>query len=392
MLNKFMTVILASALASGQLIRIPFAGSGVITLLDIISISFIIFAISRGKFKLSKTPTFLKLGYLFVFITIISLIFTPITLSKEAFIVSFSYIVRVSIYLSCGLIFLSPHFKNLRGKITPALLLSGVTLSIIGLVQFLIFPDLQILTFYGWDPHYFRTVSTFFDPNFAGAYFVLTLLLLSSLRGHEVAVAISNWKIASSLKIFAMTVAYIALLTTFSRSSYLMFLVSGIIFAFLKKSKKLFLSTMILFLVLFLGFQFYTQFVANPKNIDRGQSASLRIGTWEQGLVLFQKFPILGVGFNTYRYAIEEFSSADKQFIKSHGSTSNDSSLLFVLATTGLTGLIFYLLFLLNIVKSAFPKKEFLVAALGGLLIHSFFSNSLFYPFIFVWVILAAIA
>ena len=188
-------------------------------------------------------------------------------------------------------------------------------------------------------------------------------------------------KIASSFTLLAMTIVYLALLTTFSRSSYLMFLVSGISLAFFQKSKKILLGTFILFIGLLIGFQIYTQAVATPRGINREQSASFRLSTWQQGLTIFQHSPLMGVGFNTYKFAIREYNLSDSQFLESRGSTTNDFSLLYVLATTGIVGLTVYLLFILHL-----PP-----VAILGLLIHSIFANSLFYPPILLWLILFSI-
>lgn len=376
MLNNLVIGILALAIAAGQLIRIPF-GTGAILLLDVVSLGFILVGFYKLRLKFYNPPDFLKPGFLFILISLISLMATPINLTEEEFMISFAYIVRFCIYILLGYIFFSQPFKNLREKIVPALLFSGIIFSIIGLAQFLIFPNLQFLTISGWDPHYFRTVSTFLDPNFAGAFFVLTLILLI------------NQKTKTYLILVFFVITYLALLTTFSRSSYLMFLVSGFTLSILKKSRKIFLSTIILFIILLLGFKMYSQLVAQPRGIDREQSASFRVNTWEQGLTIFQKSPFFGIGFNAYRYAIREYNLGDEQFLRSHGSSSNDSSLLFVTATTGIVGLSIYLLFLASVFKYSYPDNPVLIAGLSGLLIHSIFANSLFYPFILIWILLA---
>ncbi|MBI2019010.1 O-antigen ligase family protein [Candidatus Daviesbacteria bacterium] len=376
--------ILALAIISGQLIKLPIAGQGGATVLDLAIILFCLLGLVKLKFKLKKPPLFLKSAMVFIVIAILSLMLTPLHLRPEEILISFFYTVRFAFYTLLCWIMLSGAFPALKNDIQKILILSGLTLAVAGLIQFLFLPDLRFLTAWGWDPHYFRTVSTFLDPNFAGAYLVLTLLLLIYAKEHLIGYHLVRGRI---FYIF-FVILYVALLTTFSRSSYLMFLVSGTIWAVFQKSTKLFLITVILFSILLLGFQIYVQLVASPRNIDREQSASFRFNTWEQGAILFQKFPILGVGFNTYRYAIKQFNLGDEQFLKSHGASSNDSSLLFVASTTGVVGLTAYLIFLISLVKYSHPKNLVLGAAIGGLLIHSIFSNSLFYPPIFSWIML----
>lgn len=377
-----MSLIIALAIISGQLIRIPISTGGV-TLLDISVILFCLAGLIKIKFRLKKPPQFILTACIFILIAFISLIFTPLHLKFGEYLTGFFYIIRFASYILFGWLIYSKAFENFKNQITDVLAYSGIGLSILGLLQFIFLPNLQFLSTAGWDPHYYRTVSAFLDPNFAGAFFVLTFILLLSLRESLSQVSKGRQSILFFLLI------YLALLTTFSRSSYLMFLISGLVFSILKKSKITFLSILILFTGLLLGFQIYTQLVSTPRHIDRGQSASFRLSAWQQGLTLFEKFPIFGVGYNAYRYGLEEFNLADKQFINSHGASSNDSSLLFVAATTGILGLLSYLLFLGSLIWKT--KNYILIAALSGLVIHSIFANSLFFSPILLWIILISL-
>lgn len=382
----FPSLILTLALISGQLIRIPFGINGGITLLDISVICLNIFGLLKSRFSLKKPPLFLKIFFLFLAVCLISLFFTPLHLGSLEYLSSLSYTIRLGFYALFFWLVISNAFDPLQKKINRILIYCGLGLAILGLLQFIFLPDLGFLSQDGWDPHFFRTVSTFFDPNFAGGFFVLTLLSIS----HPISYFGGGKTITPKILLLVFTITYLALLTTFSRSSYLMFLVSGLMLSFLKKSKKLLTTTSILFLILLLSFQIYTQLVAKPRNINREESASFRLNTWQQGITLFQKSPIFGVGYNSYRYAIAEYKLADNQFIQSHGASSNDSSILTILATTGIIGFSVYLLFLLTLIKSALKNNLILVAAIVGLLIHSIFANSLFYPFILFWLFLKA--
>ncbi len=371
--------ILAFAVTAGQLIRIP-VGIGGITILDITISLFCLSGILRLKLNLKKTPRQIFAALIFLSLATISLIFTPLNLTKEEYFISFSYTVRFFLYVFFAWLAFSNTFGNLRENLNKVFLLSGISFAILGLLQFIFFPNLSFLNLSGWDPHYFRTVSTFLDPNFAGAFLVLSLILFMPLRGTQI-----TWQ--SGLII---ALIFLALLTTFSRSSYLMFLVSGLTFSYLKKSRIFALATIILFIVLLAGFQIYTNLVSEPRNIDRTQSASFRLNTWQQGLTLFQSHPFLGVGFNSYRYSLKDYNLGDEQFLQSHGSSSNDSSLLFVASTTGILGLLAYLYFLWILLKP-YNGNFILTAGVAGLLLHSLFANSLFYPPILAWLLLISV-
>lgn len=373
-----LTLIVATVI--GQLIRIPFERGG-ITILDVSIFGLNLTGLILNKFRLKPPSIFIKAALVFIFVALFSLILSPIKLSQQEFIVSLGYIIRFSLYILFAWILYSGALKELAKFAKQILLISGLSLSIIGLLQFVLLPDLKFLQSNGWDPHYFRTVSTFLDPNFAGAYFALTFIILMSLRSRTV------W--CRSCSLLLMGVVYLALLTTFSRSSYLMFFVSLATLAYATRSYKKALLAIILTVGLFLVFLSYSKEVAAPKNIDREQSAKLRLSTWQQGWQLFQEHPILGVGFNAYRFALKQSKLGDEQFLSSRGSSSNDSSLLFVASTTGVVGLIAYLGMLFSLLKFGYLKNAILFSGLLGLLIHSIFANSLFYPPILLWIILA---
>ena len=70
--------------------------------------------------------------------------------------------------------------------------------------------------------------------------------------------------------------------------------------------------------------------------------------------------------------------------VNSHACSGADSSILLVLATTGVLGLILLATLLGNLLSS-FPKNSFsfaLLACLVALGIHSQFVNSLIYPWV----------
>lgn len=371
--------ILTLALINGQLIKIPIGTTGGITLIDLAVLSICLIGVLKIKLKLYSPPGYVISGLLFCIIALSSLIFTPLSLTYDEFLISFFYIVRFFSYILLGWLIFSRTFISLKQNINQILIISGVGLTVLGLIQFIFVPDLRFLTSSGWDPHFFRTASTFLDPNFLGAYLVLTLMLIFqnvlSLKRNTV--------------IVLALVVYLALLTTFSRSSYGMFLISFLSFSSLKRSFKLVFLTVILFIALLISFQIYIRAVNKVTPLDRGQTASFRLSTWQQGLEIFMKNPILGIGYNAYNFALRQYKLGDQQFISGKGATSNDSSLIHIASTTGILGLVTYTFFLLSLYFHK-GKNFILSSAVLGLLGHSFFVNSLFYPFILIWLILYA--
>lgn len=378
LMGNLLSLIITLAIIAGQLIKftpIAWLSSGGLSLLDITIYLLCLYGLIRSGLHFKKAQIYIKSAIIFIIICALSLILSPIKISPGGFLVSLYYLVRFSAFILFAYLLYSEAFKEFTKSISRILKDSGVALAILGLLQFIFIPDLTFMARWGWDPHYFRTVSTFLDPNFVGAFFVLTLILLTNEK-------------TTKMRMFFLIAVYIALLTTFSRSSFLMFFVSGLTLSLFEKSKKVAIITILFFLILLLGFQIYTQVISKPRNIDREKSASFRLNTWQQGWQVFISHPILGVGFNAYRYAISQYNLGDRQFLESRGSSSNDSSLLFVMATTGIVGLISYLFFLFTLIKKAWRKNTSLVSGLAGLLIHSFFANSLFFPPILLWILL----
>lgn len=383
-MNLTITII-TLAIMAGQLIRIPI-GSGGVTLLDTIVLIFCMLGFVKVKFHLKKPPKFIFAAFIFILAAITSLILTPLHLQFSEYVISFFYIIRFSSYILFAWLIYADAFGGFKEQIISILISSGFGLAILGLLQFIFLPDLQFLASSGWDPHYFRTVSTFFDPNFAGAFFVLTLLLI-----YQNFLSAKKRKI-NKLGLFTFALLFIALLLTFSRSSYGMFFVSFFLLGLLFKNSRTAVAAIVLTSVLFFGFRTYSKVVSQPLNIDRTASATSRISSWQQGWKIFASAPILGVGYNTYRFALKQYNLAPEDVIKNRGGSTNDSSLLFVAATTGIVGLFAYLGFLISILVKGFKENKILTAALLGAVAHSTFANSLFYPHILIWIILACVS
>ena len=74
----------------------------------------------------------------------------------------------------------------------------------------------------------------------------------------------------------------------------------------------------------------------------------------------------------------------------SHACSGSDSSLLFILATTGVVGFLIFLRLVINVAGSLNGSFEdiIFVASSTALLVHSLFSNSLFYPWIMGYMII----
>jgi len=263
---------------------------------------------------------------------------------------SMLYLVRLFVYPP--VYFAAKLFqpKKIKGSVVSSFLLFCV----LGIFQYLFFPDMRYLKLIGFDDHYFRLVGSFYDPNFTGAILAGVALVFISL-GH--------WVVSLPL--------IVLLALTFSRASYLCFAL-GIVYLLGRKKK----FSLILFLV---GLVIVVWLIPKPfgegVNLFRTFSVFSRIDSWESGVSLFVRKPLLGWGYNTLR----DLTGSRFQI---------DNSYLFVAATTGLLGLLFFINLLNKCLRGiSLPQNIFLYV----LLFHSLFNNSFFYIWInfAFWLVLA---
>lgn len=225
----------------------------------------------------------------------------------------------------------------------------------LGWLQYLLLPDTRFLLALNWDDHYYRLISTLFDPNFTGIVLVLGLVLV-------------YFSYPRSWWLYLLHLS--ALLLTYSRSSYLALLAVAVAIAWMQKKFKLLLLTVFILLI---AVPFLPRPGGEGVKLERLFSIEQRLDSYREGISLWQKGPVFGLGFNTLRYYRGDPDS--------HAAAGLDSSLLFVLATTGAVGLLAYL----NLLRFLWQKSLLLRVSLVALLAHSLFVNSLFYPFVMIW-------
>lgn len=292
-------------------------------------------------------------------------------------LVSFAYLGRF--LLISMLYFVVADMINKRPKIGQKikqyLIYIGVVVAILGLLQYIFFPDLRPLTEFGWDPHYFRVVGTFLDPSFTGMILVLTLILLVLNLWH-------NQKILVN-KIFFIVV-YASLALTYSRASYLAYLVGMGVIAFVYKSKKFFLVILTAGIITLM---ILPRPGGEGVKLERQSTILARLNNWKQSLQIASLQPVYGIGFNNYRFIQRDLSFIDRDnWQTTHSGAGADASLFFVLATSGVAGLIVFLLLIKNIIRQK-PKTAHLMAisSVWAILAHSFFNNTFFYSWIMIW-------
>jgi len=273
-----------------------------------------------------------------------------------------------------------------RQKIWRWLLILGGTVVVTGLYQYAFFPDIRSLEIAEWDPHYFRLVATWLDPGFTGLLLVFTLIFLTVKPPLNRFINLVSWGLT-----------YLAFALTYSRSSYLAFIISMGYISWRRRSLKFLLLVLLLFT---LTLALLPRPGGEGVKLERTSSITARLQNWQNSMAIIIHHPVLGVGFNTYRYAQKEFGFLDaSKWLTSHAGAGADSSLLFVTATTGLIGLTAYLYYLKSIfnpqpTSAGIAQRDNLQlkSTLVALLVHSLFLNSLFYPAVMLWLALLVAA
>lgn len=251
----------------------------------------------------------------------------------------------------------------------------GIALASIGLVQFVWYPDLRNLWYLGWDPHYYRLFATLLDPNYVGILLVLTIFVLSYLR-----ILYTKWR---AWIVVIMSVVGIALLLTFSRSSYLAFL-GGIVVSilFLKRWKEgVFFTLFFLIAVVYIP-----KPGGDTLSLFRRDSTVARIQNWGQTITRIGERPVLGYGFNVVPFIDRE----EALNLPGRKGAGIDSSILFVGVMTGVVGVFGYLWLMAEQVLLAARSKNtslkiLVLSSFASICVHSVFVNSLFYPWVMIW-------
>lgn len=385
---KILLIALFSFLPFGEILRFDVGNNVVIKPLDVIAVilSFwVAFLYIRNK----TFRTSLRWYYFFFpIVGLVSLVINSVWLQPHELIASFLYLLRWVAYLSVFFAIIQVD-KAFKKKLVSVLVIDGVVVLVIGYLQFLLYPSLRNLYYLGWDEHLYRLFSIFLDPNFAGAFLVLYLVFIAGLL-------FKSSKKTDHKKIFfyglLLVVNLVAIFLTYSRSTLLMLLVSGVTFFLLLQKRKfilLLLGAVVIFVIVISPY-FYLENI----NLFRVRSSIARIQTSGNALKIIQDHPLIGVGFDSYRYAQERYQFTKKQTkFPAHSASGVDTSLLFVLATTGIIGFSVYSYLWFRLCKRAqegLKQKNNIYAIIFlsscvGLWVNALFINSLFFPAIMLW-------
>ena len=380
-LIRLLLITTIATIIPGQLTRLPVVPLGAISPTDIAVfitvMSFLLYTFLSKKALIFPKKIILT-GLIFFLTAMASIVLALNNFSPDQVLASSLFLIRFILYFLIIVVTVNVVESDKIDKWLSAFLFIGFIFTLIGILQIILIPDLSFLTVYGWDPHVNRLASSLLDPNFSGG--LLTIFF-------SIAITFYLFKKKKNY-FFAAAVFFTAIILTFSRSSYLAVMTAVFVIG-LVKSPKIILIAMLLFLIIAISSNKVRDRILGVIAID--QTAQARIESWQNGILIFRQNPILGVGFNTYRFAQEKygyFSFDNPQ--GGHSGSGSDSSLVLIAATTGILGFTVFLLLLFQIIQ--FITKNITydyvplisTASLLAILVHSQFVNSLFYPQIMI--------
>jgi hypothetical protein len=226
------------------------------------------------------------------------------------------YLVRLTCLLS---FFIFPI--NLENKIKNVFYLSIIANIIFGFIQYFFWPDFTYFDASSWDPHLYRLVSSFFDPTFTGLIYLFFIIKLFLDKKFPY-----RWP----LLIFT----YIAMVLTYSRSTYLTFLLAFTFIALhLKKIKIFLLSFLIITSTIFI----LPRQAGEGTKLERTSSIAAKIENYQEGWQTFTKSPLIGLGYNNLPFI------RNIKIPNSHANSGFDGSIMTLLTTTGILGTIFFI-------------------------------------------------
>jgi O-antigen ligase len=391
---EVLAVVFLCSLLLGQVAKVPLVSTDIksarILLSDLVAGALAVWlfgsVLVAGRIRLDR-PIALFLG--FVALNAVAIVVTAVRFDLTAGEVAFSslYLIRWSLYAAVYLFALTA----LRPVAGPRLIRVAVTVcaafAAFGIIQsiflpnfaFIVYPD--AIPYVDWDVQGNRLVSSFLDPNFAGAFIMFGLLFIHAQA--------ADGKPSYPL----LALFWVALILTLSRSSIIATVLGLGLLTFRTRSfRRLFLPLACLALVGLLVADRLVEFASTYHKLTLlDPSALTRLSAWLLAWRVFTDNPLIGVGYNTFGIVRATYGSA----ASGNMAFGSDGGILYMAAVSGIVGvaLLGAVLWRLTTlgwrtyrIRTLPPRVRVLGLTLHvwipSLVIQSLASNSIFYPFI----------
>jgi len=403
--------ILAATLI-GQLVQIPLLGLDV-PVWDVVAGILLLVGFWQswrsGRLAVALKRPVVKALLIFAGVILISYLaaIPALVASTSGLIISLLYALRLICYLFLGVLLVSEISWSKAARYQRIIIWGSVLFIAVGLFELAIFPDFRIYDQLGWDPHQHRLIASFLDPNFTAIWLsgatglFLSLFLVAKSKLQKVA--------TGALIVFGLG----ATLLTLSRSGLLA--LAGVIasIAATRWQRWMWAGGLILIAALFLVPQIRGR-LNGAFELDT--TTRYRLASYEEAGTIIKRYPLLGIGYNTLKFrrydvALPGTSKLISRFedglirsdqLKSRADAGFDSSLLTILATTGIIGLGAFLWWVWLAVYGAWQYcrtsttalySRWFLAFTAGLFLSSWFVNAWLYPpILLLWLITMALA
>lgn len=361
----------------GQLQRIEISPNVAFYLHDVFItgwLFFVLFFKPHFYRKISRTfLNYLKKNHWLKLVSVV-LIISEITTVKFCLtnqtITPLLYLSRLFAYLIFAL---NVKFELNNSKIKKNYLQSqyffaGGLIAVLGLFQFIFLPDVRFLFLYGWDDHFYRLISTLFDPAFTGL--VLLIALIFSLKTKN------SRKIIYALRLLFL----LAIILTFSRATYLAGILAFIYFGVNKlKFDKYLLKKSVIIIILVILSSGFLQYVKGGEGTNLFRTSTI-LARFENSLEIIQNMnlPSLLIGGGWFTNLNQNLKIQDHSKVP-------DNLIIMLVSTLGIPGFIVLLAGICEIAKKSLKLSPVFFSILIAIIIHAQFNNALFQPFIWLY-------
>jgi len=351
----------------GQIGRISLFNNNInFYLYELFLLAFFITLFVKNKFKpLIKNKNIFKWSYLFIIWLVITYLISLFDNLNNWSIVPILYLLRTGFYF----VFIIYSYKLFNDKtqhqIKKGILFFIFLTGLFSIMQYFLYGDLRNLLYLGWDPHAHRMFGVFLDTSISSAIYGLVLLYL-----------FLNYK-KINLNIYfknSLLIIYSVFgLLTYSRIFYISIFLTFVSYLL---NKKQYILIVIFSLILLSGILSLPKFQGESTNLIRIYSINSRLNDYKEGTMLFKKSPIWGYGYN--RLVFIRNKNKNLFGYPDHAKSSFQSSFLTILVTSGIIGIILYILSLLSFSKINNAAKYYILF----LSAFSLMDNILLHPFI----------
>lgn len=380
---RFFLAGIACLVALGQLQRIEFPFARALYFHDVAIIIFLFAFFVQyglkifGEWRKDPVIAALKLWGIYVAANILLWFWnSPVQLLS-----GFLYLSRISVYVLFGCIVcaLIKHQQLTKTQVKLGVHISIGIIAVLGLVQYIFLPDTRDLRLLGWDDHYYRLISTLFDPGFTGIVLGIGMLLTLTNGAKKSKTVLLK---ANPLEFTYRQTGYFLLLfcafvLTYSRASYLAFAAGVVYIAVVYR--KLYLLSLIGLLVLIIPL--LPRPGGEGVRLERTASVSARSDSILQAVSSMQPVHwIIGKGWYEKKGRVMENKTIDGVVVPNH-STAPENSYVFVLTNLGIIGFILGCIVLYRLWLLGFSGSDVRVS-LVAIGVHALFTNTFFYAFV----------